>query len=196
MARSGARRKATPTTPQTASARCGTVRASARHEFSAVEAEMFFPKLRRQAKWMFVFLALAFGIGFVAFGIGGTGGSGISDLFQRADGGLERPIGRRALGEDRRRQPRRLQGPVRGLPDRRKQDEAIAAGESYVRAHPKDYEFMRTLASDYEGRARHAARRGVGDPGRAQLIDRHHLRDSSLTACSGGRSARGGSTGS
>ncbi len=55
---------------------------------------MFFPKLRRQAKWMFVFLALAFGIGFVAFGIGGTGGSGISDLFQRSDKLDQRPIGR------------------------------------------------------------------------------------------------------
>ena len=39
---------------------------------------MFFPRLRRQAKWMFVFLALVFGVGFVAFGVGGTGGSAIS----------------------------------------------------------------------------------------------------------------------
>ena len=31
---------------------------------------MFFPKLRSQAKWMFVFLALTFAIGFVAFGVG------------------------------------------------------------------------------------------------------------------------------
>ena len=42
---------------------------------------MFFPKLRRQAKWMFVFLALAFGVGFVGFGVGG-GGLGIGDILQ------------------------------------------------------------------------------------------------------------------
>ena len=34
-----------------------------------------------------------------------------------------------------------------------KQEEAIAAGEAYVRAKPTDYAFMRTLASDYEGKA-------------------------------------------
>jgi tetratricopeptide (TPR) repeat protein len=34
-----------------------------------------------------------------------------------------------------------------------KQDEAIAAGEKYVAARPKDYEFARVLASDYEGKA-------------------------------------------
>ena len=31
---------------------------------------MFFPRLRRHAKWMFLFLALALGLGFVLFGIG------------------------------------------------------------------------------------------------------------------------------
>ena len=81
MARSGARRKQQPTKPQASGPRKPE---SVRHEFAAAEAGMFFPKLRRQAKWMFVFLALAFGIGFVAFGIGGTGGNGISDLFQRS----------------------------------------------------------------------------------------------------------------
>ena len=34
-----------------------------------------------------------------------------------------------------------------------KQDEAIAAGEKYVTARPKDYEFMRALAGDYELKA-------------------------------------------
>ena len=33
---------------------------------------MFFPRLRRQAKWMFVFLALVFGVGFVIFGVGSS----------------------------------------------------------------------------------------------------------------------------
>jgi tetratricopeptide (TPR) repeat protein len=47
----------------------------------AYEQAMFFPRLRRQAKWVFVLLALAFGIGFVAFGVG-SGSGGISDILQ------------------------------------------------------------------------------------------------------------------
>jgi Flp pilus assembly protein TadD len=34
-----------------------------------------------------------------------------------------------------------------------KTDDTIAAGEQYVKARPKDYDFMRTLAGDYEGQA-------------------------------------------
>jgi Flp pilus assembly protein TadD len=47
----------------------------------AYEQTMFFPRLRRQAKWVFVFLALVFAIGFVAFGVG-SGSSGISDILR------------------------------------------------------------------------------------------------------------------
>ena len=114
---------------------------------------MFFPKLRRQAKWMFVFLALAFGIGFVAFGIGGTGGNGISDLFQRSassnsgpsvDDAQEKIDDGNLAAYKELTQAYRADG---------KQDEAIAAGEQYVKARPKDYDFTRTLASDYEAKA-------------------------------------------
>src|SRR5688500_13023607 len=151
MARSGARRNNVPTPkPQ---ARGAGPAASARHEFSAVEADMFFPKLRRQAKWMFVFLALAFGIGFVAFGIGGTGGSGISDLFQRSDtstGGPSVSDSREKIEDGNLAAYKDLSEAYRS---QSKPDEAIAAGENYLDARPKDYDFMRTLASDYEGKA-------------------------------------------
>jgi tetratricopeptide (TPR) repeat protein len=46
----------------------------------SVEQTMFFPRLRRQAKWMFVFLAFVFAAGFVFFGVGS--GSGIGDLLR------------------------------------------------------------------------------------------------------------------
>ncbi len=114
---------------------------------------MFFPKLRRQAKWMFVFLALAFGIGFVAFGIGGTGGNGISDLFQRSassntgpsvDDAQERIDDGNLAAYKELTQAHRADG---------NQDAAIAAGEQYVKVRPKDYDFTRTLASDYEAKA-------------------------------------------
>ena len=41
---------------------------------------MFFPRLRRQAKWAFLLLAVMFAGGFVFFGVG-AGGSGIGDYF-------------------------------------------------------------------------------------------------------------------
>src|SRR5262245_66302678 len=47
---------------------------------------MFFPKLRSQAKWVFVFLALAFAVGFVGFGVG-SGGSGLDQLWSNVGGG-------------------------------------------------------------------------------------------------------------
>ena len=45
------------------------------------EEQLFFSRLRAHAKWMFVFLALAFGVGFVIFGVG-SGSTGISDALQ------------------------------------------------------------------------------------------------------------------
>jgi cytochrome c-type biogenesis protein CcmH/NrfG len=48
---------------------------------NVAEKAMFFPKLRRQAKWVFVFLALVFALGFVVFGVGSGGGIGLGDLF-------------------------------------------------------------------------------------------------------------------
>ena len=45
-------------------------RSRAQRSSSSVEDLMFFPKLRRKAKWVFLLLAIAFGLGFVAFGVG------------------------------------------------------------------------------------------------------------------------------
>jgi Flp pilus assembly protein TadD len=42
---------------------------------------MFFPRLRRQAKWVFVFLAVVFAAGFVFFGVG-SGSTGIGDILR------------------------------------------------------------------------------------------------------------------
>ena len=51
-----------------------------------IEDTMFFPRLRQHAKWMFVFLAVVFGLGFVGFGVG-AGGVGVGDLFKGGKGG-------------------------------------------------------------------------------------------------------------
>lgn len=129
------------------------MRAAPRKEYAVVEDAMFFTRLRRQAKWMFVFLALAFAIGFVGFGIGGTGAGGVADLLQNAGGSASGPsvdgaqdkiddgnfVAYKELAE-----AYRAEGNT---------EEAITAGERYVVERPNDYEFMRSLATDYEGKA-------------------------------------------
>src|ERR671935_148941 len=52
------------------------------------EDQLFFARLRRHTKWMFVLLALVFAIGFVAFGVGSgsTGVGGIGDIFNSVFG--------------------------------------------------------------------------------------------------------------
>jgi tetratricopeptide (TPR) repeat protein len=52
------------------------------------EDELFFARLRRHTKWMFILLALVFALGFVAFGVGSgsTGVGGIGDIFNSVFG--------------------------------------------------------------------------------------------------------------
>jgi tetratricopeptide (TPR) repeat protein len=54
-----------------------------RRSTPVAEQTLFFNRLRAQAKWMFVLLALVFGVGFVVFGVGGgIPGSSLGDLFR------------------------------------------------------------------------------------------------------------------
>src|SRR6187200_3626004 len=52
----------------------------------ALEDTMFFTRLRRHAKWMFVFLALVFAVGFVGFGIGANQNASLGDLIRGNSG--------------------------------------------------------------------------------------------------------------
>jgi tetratricopeptide (TPR) repeat protein len=114
---------------------------------------MFFPRLRRQAKWMFVFLALVFAVGFVGFGVG-SGGSGLDALWSNnSGGGSSGPSVGDAQDKIKNGDLAAYKELAEAYRTEGKQDEAIAAGESYVRAKPTDYAFMRSLASDYEGKA-------------------------------------------
>src|SRR5437763_2927314 len=70
-----ARRKAAKK-PQT-----GTRKQAAARRPPSIESTMFFPRLRRQAKWVFVFLAFVFAAGFVFFGVG-SGSTGLGDLLR------------------------------------------------------------------------------------------------------------------
>lgn len=114
---------------------------------------MFFPKLRSQAKWVFVFLALTFGIGFVGFGVGSSG-SGLDALWNNVSGGsTSGPSVKDAQKKIDKGDATGYKELADAYRNQNKTDDAIAAGEQYVKARPKDYDFMKTLAADYEGRA-------------------------------------------
>jgi predicted Zn-dependent protease len=110
---------------------------------------MFFPKLRRNAKWVFLFLALAFGLGFVAFGVG-AGGVGVGDIF--------RGTGESGIPSVSSAQERVNENPDNAQAWRdlatahqaaNQTDEAVDALEQYVGLKPKDERGLRDLAALY-----------------------------------------------
>jgi tetratricopeptide (TPR) repeat protein len=115
-----------------------------------IEDTMFFPKLRRNAKWMFLFLALVFALGFVGFGVG-AGGVGIGDVFRNAGGASGVP----SIDESEKRvseNPRDAQA-FRDLATAHQAegntDQAIEALESFVALRPKNAAALIDLASLY-----------------------------------------------
>jgi tetratricopeptide (TPR) repeat protein len=128
-------------------------RARSHAQKSARSAEdlMFFPKLRRRAKWVFAFLALAFALGFVVFGVGtGVSGTSIGDILQEL-------IGQRSSStsiDDARKKafehPKDADAQLayaNALQDRGRAREAITALERYTTLKPKDTDTLRQLAN-------------------------------------------------
>jgi tetratricopeptide (TPR) repeat protein len=128
-------------------------RAPSHAQRSARSAEdlMFFPKLRRRAKWVFLLLALAFGIGFVAFGVGtGVGGTSIGDVLrdiigqQNASGSLDDA---QKKAQENPKDPDAQIAYANALQARGRTQEAIAALEAYTSLKPKDTDALRQLAN-------------------------------------------------
>lgn len=111
---------------------------------------MFFPRLRRHAKWMFVFLALVFGVGFVAFGIGASG-TGIGDLFRDSGGGTEAPSvsEARKATEENPKDPEAWRELSIALQTEGETAQAISALESYLGLRPQDANVLRELGGLY-----------------------------------------------
>jgi tetratricopeptide (TPR) repeat protein len=147
---------------------------------------MFFPRLRNQAKWAFVFLILVFGGGFVFLGVGsggldlgqlirdafgntGSSGASVSEAQKRVD---ERPLNairRKALAN--------------ALEKKGRIDEAIAAWTEYTRLMPQDITALRHLGQLELGQADRYLREaqlaslaqqdaGVGSPFRPSSTDK------------------------
>jgi tetratricopeptide (TPR) repeat protein len=118
------------------------------------EDAMFFPRLRRQAKWMFVFLALVFGLGFVIFGVGSNLPSGLGDILQDVsfDNAPSVSDARERVRESPRDPAARL-ALADALQQNQRPEEAIAPLEAYVKMRPRDEEALRELASLYASKA-------------------------------------------
>ena len=112
---------------------------------------MFFPKLRRHAKWMFVFLALVFASGFVIFGVGSDVQGGIGDIFRDSGVGTDTP----SVQEARERvaeQPNNaeaLRDLATALTVEAQTDEATEVLARYTALRPKDENALRELAGLY-----------------------------------------------
>ena len=124
---------------------------------------MFFPRLRRRAKWVFLALALAFALGFVGFGVG-AGGSGIgdylSDLLNRqpSTGGASAENARERVRENPKDADAQLDL-ANALQAEGETSGAIAALEDYVALRPKDSDALQQLAGLYLIEAGEAERR-------------------------------------
>ena len=107
---------------------------------------MFFPRLRRHAKWMFVLLALVFGLGFVVFGVG-AGGTGVGDIF-RGSGGSSGPSvsSTRKATEERPKDPQAWRDYATALETEGNTAEAIVALNTAIDLNPKDANAYRELA--------------------------------------------------
>jgi tetratricopeptide (TPR) repeat protein len=118
---------------------------------------MFFPRLRKQAKWMFVFLALAFAVGFVVFNVGsGGGGTGIGDLLLEQQGAGSGAPSAKEAREKIEKNPNNIQAYrdlATALESEGDTPGAIAALEEYTGRRPKDVDAKRELAGLYLSRA-------------------------------------------
>lgn len=110
------------------------------------EDTLFFPRLIGHAKWAFVFLALAFALGFVGFGVG-AGGVGVGDIFKGSGGtGVESVDDAREKTNERPKDPKAWRDLATALQTNGDTEQAISAIETAIRLAPKDTSAYREIA--------------------------------------------------
>jgi predicted Zn-dependent protease len=119
---------------------------------------MFFPRLRRRAKWVFLLLAVFFAFGFVAFGVG-AGGSGIgdyfADLFNRNSVSSGQPSvedAQKKVAESPNDPKARLEL-ANALQAAKRPEDAVRELERYVKLRPTDADVLQQLGALYDQRA-------------------------------------------
>ena len=124
---------------------------------------MFFPRLRRRAKWVFLLLAIFFAFGFVAFGVG-AGGSGIGDYFADLFNRNNVASGQPSVGDAQEKVAESPNDPAarldlaNALQAAKRPEAAIRELERYVELRPNDADVLRQLGALYDQRALTARR--------------------------------------
>ncbi len=124
---------------------------------------MFFPRLRRRAKWIFLFLALVFALSFAFLGVG-AGGSGIGDyvsdlLNRQAASDTPSVDDARERVRENPRDADAQRDLANALQAEQRTDEALVAWEAYTKLRPRDAEGLESLAVLYGTKAREADER-------------------------------------
>ena len=124
---------------------------------------MFFPKLRKRAKWVFAFLALVFALSFAFLGVG-AGGSGIGDylaqLFHTQSNGGAPDIEAAQAKVDKNPKDAKAQLELaNAYQTANRNDDAIAALEAYMKLKPNNSDALQQLASLYSAKATSAEQR-------------------------------------
>jgi tetratricopeptide (TPR) repeat protein len=148
-----------------AQARRKAAKSSTRRQASArrpptVEQTMFFPRLRRQAKWVFLLLAVVFAGGFVFFGVG-SGSTGIGDLL-RGNFNLFGSSGSSVSSGVKKALERTEENPqdanawndlASAYQTDGKLDKSNQALERYLALRPNDLDALQRVAGYYENKA-------------------------------------------
>jgi len=121
---------------------------------------MFFPRLRAQAKWVFVFLALVFGLGFVFFGVG-SGSTGLGDILRGnfnifGGGGSTTSSGVKNALKRTHENPQNAAAwndLANAYQTDGKTNQANAALLHYLKLKPNDTDALQRVAAYYENRA-------------------------------------------
>jgi tetratricopeptide (TPR) repeat protein len=125
---------------------------------------MFFPRLRRQAKWVFVFLAFVFAAGFVFFGVG-SGSTGLGDLLRGnfnifgSGGSTTSTAVKNALKRTQAhpKDPEAWRALATAYSGDGKLDQANKANEHLLKLRPNDTSTLQSVAGFYETKAQNKA---------------------------------------
>jgi tetratricopeptide (TPR) repeat protein len=128
--------------------------ATIKRNSNSIEDTMFFPRLRRHSKWMFLLLALFFGLGFVLFGVGASG-TGLGDLFRNhSTGGGGNSVNSALKATQKHpREPKGWQDLATAYETKGDIGLAIGAQARYTELAPKDLDGLNQLAGLYRADA-------------------------------------------